>query len=420
MTAYAIVALQEAREAGARVGNALDRARDALRGLLPQLEPRDDDMAYALFALAPRDEDETMRRHADRLFQGRDGLNDAARALLALYEHGQKRPERAEQLVAHLRNTAIAEPKLDTVHWGKMHGWIWRWHGATETTAFALRAYLAIEPEAAEVDRAARWLVAQRNGARWNSTRDTAHAIFALVRYAQERGELDADYELAASIGDVEVARLRVTPDDLLDAGGSFTVDPGLLRDGANSVEFDFVSGSGSCYAAVSIESFTSTLRPKPTSHQIEVRREIVRLQPATTLGGRIVHFEAAFADEDSLASGERLRVRLHLNALTDLEYVAIEDPRPSGLEAVENLSGWDWNGTLGLRREQQEDRTAFFAGQVPQGQHVIEYDLRAETPGRYHAMPALAYAMYAPQISASSELFGVGVVDAPGAAPAP
>ena len=420
MTAYAIVALQEAREAGARVGDSLDRAREALRGLLPELEKRDDDMAYALFALSPRDEDETMRRHADRLFEGRDRLNDSARALLALTEHARQRQDRAEQLVAHLRNTATAEPKMDTLHWGKQRGWTWRWDGAVEATAFALRAYLAVEPEAPEADRAARWLVAQRNGARWNSTRDTAHAIFALVRYAQSRGELDASYELAARIGDVEVARMRVTPDDLLDAGGSFTVDPGLLRDGDNRVEFAFESGNGNCYAAMSVESFTSTLRPSPTSHQIEVRREVVRLKPAATLGGRIIHFEQAFADGDSLASGERLRVRLHLNALTDLEYIAIEDPRASGLEAVENLSGWDWNGTLGLRREQQEDRTAFFAGQVPQGEHVIEYDLRAETPGRYHAMPALAYAMYVPEISASSELFGLGVVDAPGELPAP
>jgi hypothetical protein len=39
------------------------------------------------------------------------------------------------------------------------------------------------------------------------------------------------------------------------------------------------------------------------------------------------------------------------------------------------------------------------FADKLPQGRWEIRYDLRAETPGTFHALPTLGHAMYVPEI---------------------
>ena len=44
----------------------------------------------------------------------------------------------------------------------------------------------------------------------------------------------------------------------------------------------------------------------------------------------------------------------------------------------------------------------ALFIDKVPQGVWEIRYELRAEVPGHFHALPALVHAMYVPEIRAN------------------
>jgi uncharacterized protein YfaS (alpha-2-macroglobulin family) len=51
-----------------------------------------------------------------------------------------------------------------------------------------------------------------------------------------------------------------------------------------------------------------------------------------------------------------------------------------------------------------------FFIRSLPRGTHTLHYQLRAETPGVYKALPATAEAMYAPELRGNSEDFKIGV----------
>ena len=88
------------------------------------------------------------------------------------------------------------------------------------------------------------------------------------------------------------------------------------------------------------------------------------------------------------------------------MSYVLIEDPFPSGCEVTEHgtvdasADDWDhWWSSMDVR----DDRIAFFARTLTKGKHVIQYNLRAQTPGSYHALPSLLQAMYAPETRAES-----------------
>lgn len=411
MTSLALTALSRAVASGVDVDRGmLERGREALRKLLPGVERNPDTLADALVSLvetdraldrAPR-EDDTMRRFAQGLVDGRDNLRDYARARLALYLHRTGHAEEARLVLDHLDNTRVREDSTDTVHWGRRQGYWWRGEGAVETTAFALAAYGEIAPEHPHHAAAARWLVGNRRGARWDNTRDTAHAIYALVDFAVRTGELAADYQAVARLGGEEVARWTVTPESFLDAGGVFPLPSELLEDGTNRIEIE-LEGEGVCYATVSVDTWTAQEKPEPVESFLAVRRELVRLVPHRTLGGSILAREEPLVDGDAIHSGDRIRVRLTLTARNDLEYLAIEDPRPAGCEPVDQLSGWFWGGDVSGRREVREDRTAFFVSRLAQGTHILEYELRAESPGGYHVMPTRAYAMYVGDVFGSS-----------------
>lgn len=50
------------------------------------------------------------------------------------------------------------------------------------------------------------------------------------------------------------------------------------------------------------------------------------------------------------------------------------------------------------------DETVDFFLRSLPRGTLTVPYQLRAETPGNYKALPATAEAMYAPQLRANSE----------------
>lgn len=54
----------------------------------------------------------------------------------------------------------------------------------------------------------------------------------------------------------------------------------------------------------------------------------------------------------------------------------------------------------------------AFFASSLARGKHSVAYRLRAEIPGKFHALPARAEAMYAPELKANSDEVQLQIVD--------
>ena len=64
----------------------------------------------------------------------------------------------------------------------------------------------------------------------------------------------------------------------------------------------------------------------------------------------------------------------------------------------IDGLVEWDNNQ---LVRDQTVD---FFIRALPRGTQTLRYQLRAEAPGTYKALPAEASAMYAPELRGNSD----------------
>ncbi|NJK44221.1 MAG: hypothetical protein HC933_07975 [Pleurocapsa sp. SU_196_0] len=102
----------------------------------------------------------------------------------------------------------------------------------------------------------------------------------------------------------------------------------------------------------------------------------------------------------------------LNVNA-KEARYLLLSDAIPAGFKALETrtlpLQGqqyrgyweWTWNywfSGLDIR----DDRVEVYAAQL-EGKQQIQYLLRAETPGKYTALPTEAFLMYEPSVSGRS-----------------
>jgi len=152
------------------------------------------------------------------------------------------------------------------------------------------------------------------------------------------------------------------------------------------------------------------------------------------------VYDRLPLADGGNVASGERVEVVMTIEAKNNYEYLVFEDLKPAGLEAVAVRSGEplftrqmksagvqrafgegqendadiaaelanadaaDYTGQQRWVYQELRDRkVAMFVDRLPEGVWEIRYDLRAETPGRFHALPVMGHAMYVPEIRCNS-----------------
>ena len=469
MTAYVLWGLSLARDARVQVDETvLARAARYLDQEIVEEELNFDAQAWMLHALAVYSAP-VQKFNAEspngkaylNLWKNRDRLNAYTMSLLALAAHHFRRTEDARILSQNLENGVKLDTKPDTsvlergakasdpsvmgtAHWGA-DGLYWRWSDSpVETTAFALRALVAIDPTHKLIEPVTNWLIKNRRGAQWSNTRDTAIAVLALNDYLRTTKELSANVTYELHVNGKLMAAKTVTPEDALNAPSQFPINAALIRNGANDIQIIRKGGTAPLYFAAQATFFSTEEPITPAGNELFVNREYYRLVAQPTLLSGYRYERVRLADGDTLTSGDRVEVVLTIETKNDYEYLLFEDLKPAGLEAVQLRSGeslyaqelradaikpelrgkspdqtrlggsnYDYTGKQQwIYQELRDRKVALFASKLGQGVWQIKYDLRAEVPGTFHALPLMGHAMYVPEIRANGAEMRLKVVD--------
>ena len=202
------------------------------------------------------------------------------------------------------------------------------------------------------------------------------------------------------------------------------------------------------------------------------MKREYYKLVGRPTLLKGYVYDKEPLRDGENVRSGERVETLLTIEAKNNYEYLMFEDLKPAGLEAVDVRSGeslyarelksgaverkfekvgqasslspsagrmpaprsaararvpvfsqasrpqpaQDQTDYTGRQRwvyqELRDRKVALFLDKLPEGVWEIRYDLRAEVPGAFHALPVVGQAMYVPEIRCNGAEIKITVED--------
>jgi len=407
MSAYVVAGLAQSKQAGYPVDERrLKRGREAL---LTQIKENRRALAdirvYMVYALAlSGDVDPAL---VEDLYSSREKLSTHGQALMALLLL-ERKDARAQEFAKRLEGGA--QSKGPYVWWKSEREAMLDFSSdnSLETTAYALKALANLDPASDLLPRAARWLIEHRSdGYYWDSTEQTATAIYGLLDYLRISGELKPNYTLAVYLNGQKLAERAVTEKDVaspvpltLTAGGA------QVHAGSNEVRI-VKSGAGVLYWSGSASYFSREPKPAPAgSAALNVVREYFNLAPERQ-DNRIVYSEQPLTGP--VASGDVVVVRLTVSATQDEQYLEIEDPIPAGFEFIEQEGLYElkdkppWWDFYYTQREFHDDRAALFSTTFRRGQGQFHYLLKAVTPGTFQANPARVLPMYEPARQAST-----------------
>jgi uncharacterized protein YfaS (alpha-2-macroglobulin family) len=405
MTAYAMYALAEFRASGYNVSsNVFDRGAQSLAD---QLAATNGDtlrfwgggqpgsewntrafMLYALAQAAPAKIDPNILAQT-KAHVG--NLNPYAIAVLGLAEHLLGDDATARDLAAELDKRATDEGAY--TFW-RGDTWHYAWEDdPIETTAYALRLEVAVNPTSPRIARAVAFLRVQRQGNWWFTTKDTAAAIYALSEaYKPDASEFHPNETVNVLVDGKVVRTLHVTTPTIDAADASVVVPASAIHDGS-TISFRR-QGSGALYWSsdavryLPASATTASDAPKSLLERLFGVPPDLQIERSYDVG-----------HDGPWRIGDKVHVTLTIRAHSDVQYLVVEDPFPAAAEPQPDqgrAADAAWSGLQLL-----DDRAVFFADRLYDGQPLtITYDLRVTTAGTYTAPPPTAAAMYGPPVS--------------------
>lgn len=242
-------------------------------------------------------------------------------------------------------------------------GW---YHSDTELTSYAVES-LVDSWDFENARKCVNWLMMEKRGRYWRSTKDTARTVLALTEYAKQTGELESDYVAYVYLDGEKIYEGRMGHK----AAGGEEIE---LPAGEHELRVGR-SGFGPLYYGLSERYYTDEI----PEGEIEVERS----------------YEKTVAKV-----GDEITVSLRI--VGNGEYFAIEDPIPAGTEIVKEEERYWWYYG-GYRMEARQDRAVYFFDSLD-GETEVNYTLRVTNRGDFTALPTHAYNMYAPEAGGYSE----------------
>jgi len=353
-----------------------------------------------------------LNKHLATLYGQRNQLPLYAKAMLMVAFHrvdGASSSSRAE-LLRLLNNAAIQDTPYK-VHFREAATESLRllMHSESRTDAIVLAALMEVQPDHSLVPKVVRGLIEARVRGRWETTQANAYALVGLSRYYNHYEKVVPDYRLRAWLGTgfigqtafkgrtMRVVEQRVPMAYLMDQGRKSLI---LEK-----------QGQGKLYYRLGLRYAPKSLRLGPEEQGFSVQREYEPVEGKDTVvklpGGRY-----------RIQAGKYVRVRLRIVVPSRRYFVAVDDPLPAGLEAVDlnlrtsassRLAGkaknkiydfYSWYAFFAFsHKEKRDDRVVLFSDRLPSGVYEYTYLARATTIGTFVVPPLKANEMYHPEV---------------------
>lgn len=353
--------------------------------------PDDTDMLVHAALFPEKEADAAMRT---QLHENRAALSRQMLALLGLVCHHAKETERRDMCLRNLKQHLQQDEATQTA-WLKLPAedrWLWQ-NDPIETQATFLRLLIAANPADPLAPRVVKHLVqTRRHTTHWNSTRDTAAVIHALSEYLRATKENAPQMDIEFVLGGKTHSRVHLDASNLLTREHVLTLSADELPTGSHKLEIR-KTGNAPLFASAALTLFSQEETLPAAGLEIQTQRRFFRIDN---------NQRTEISRDTPLNSGDMLEVELTLESNHDAEYLLVEDFKPAGFETVSVRSGWSEDG-FSCYREFRDEKVCLYIEHLRQGRHTLSYLVRAETPGRFTALPTQVSAMYAPDLRANS-----------------
>ncbi|HKS27522.1 MAG TPA: Ig-like domain-containing protein [Pyrinomonadaceae bacterium] len=279
-----------------------------------------------------------------------------------------------------------------------------------------LEALIADQPQSDLIPKIVRGLLAHRTQGRWENTQENVFILLALDRYFATYENVTPNFVARAWLGErfagEQAYRGRTTDRQQVNVPMRYLAE----SKGAQNLTIS-KEGQGRLYYRIGMQYAPTNLKLEAADYGFAVERVYEAVDNPSDVR----------RDADGtwrIKAGARVRVRLTMAAPARRYHVALVDPMPAGLEALnpalavtEDLpedpqaqgqknSYWWWYRPWFEHQNMRDERVEAFTSLLWEGVYNYSYVARATTPGNFVVPPTKAEEMYHP------ETFGRGKSD--------
>ena len=224
------------------------------------------------------------------------------------------------------------------------------------------------------VEEMQRWLLQEKRTQAWDTPISSVNAIYAFLN--GRSGILAKKEPTVLKLN----GKVIETPQSTAGLGYVKTVihDDGNLKNSTFTAE---KTSHGTSWGALYAQFMQPSTEVSDAESGIKVTREILN------------------ADKE-LRVGDRVKIRLTIEAERDYDFVQVSDKRAACLEPVSQLSGYHW----GYYIAPKDYTTNYYFDRLAKGKHVIENEYYIDRAGTYQTGTCTVQCAYSPEYSARAK----------------
>jgi hypothetical protein len=297
--------------------------------------------------------------------------------------------------VASLKERATLKEELG-MYWPVSWGFYW-YQLPIETQALMVEVFSEVANDAKSVEELRIWLLKNKQTNRWESTKATAEAVYALLLNGDNWLDNTKAVQVSLSGKPLKVNEYEAGTGYFKQTWGGGEVKKSWGDIKVENPNSNIVWGAAYWQYFEDLDKVRAHHADK--SSPLSISRQLF-LEENTPTGPVL----KPVADGQALKRGDRLKVRIEIKADRAMEFVHLKDMRAAGLEPVNVISAYRWQGGLGYYESTKDLATHFFVDYLPRGTFVFEYPLVVSLRGNMGNGISSIQCMYAPEFSSHSK----------------
>lgn len=304
--------------------------------------------------------------------------------LMLLQRNGDK--TLADKIAKSIREHATIDSKKG-MYWANNKSNVFMSQSAVSTHVFVMNALKETGATNEEMDMMKRWLLKQKQTQLWESTHATIDAISVLLGTGSDWFTQDANVI-------IKVGEQKIEPQNKDLGTGYFkeTWHKSEITNDKAKVQIEYGSNEPA-YGSMYWQYFEDLDKIVAHKSELNVDKQLFK-EVVTATGKSLVQI----TENNPLAVGEKVIVRLTVRVDRDMDFVYLKDMRAACFEPEQSVSGTQWKNGLLYYQSTKDASTNFYFDMIPKGTYVLEYPVYVNRSGKYLNGITTIQCLYAPQ----------------------
>ena len=263
-------------------------------------------------------------------------------------------------------------------------GYSWRDY-KMPTQVAAIEAMKLLTPDdTATITEMQRWLLQQKRTQAWDTPLNSVDAIYAFLNGNSQALAPQTKTELCIDSKPLDTSDAT--------AGIGYVKTSMPIGDKAPSTFTAKKTSTGTSWGAVYAQFTQPTSDIADQTSGISVKRELLTGDHNTQISNL----------KSQIKVGDRIIVRITIEADRDYDFVQLTDKRAACMEPVKQLSGYNWRE--GYYCTPKDYATSYFFDLLPKGRHIIETEYYIDREGTYETGTCTVQCAYSPEFHGTTK----------------